>query len=78
MSGKLDVRFRGRLGAFLLDTMFQAPSRGVTALFGRSGSGKTTVVNAVAGLLRPHRGRVVVQGEVLADTNVSPLTSSIT
>jgi molybdate transport system ATP-binding protein len=31
----------------------------VTALFGRSGSGKTTVVNAVAGLLRPDAGRIV-------------------
>ncbi len=37
------------------------------ALFGRSGSGKSTVVNALAGLLRPDTGRIVVDGEVLFD-----------
>ena len=37
------------------------------ALFGRSGSGKSTVVNALAGLLRPVAGRIVVDGEVLFD-----------
>ena len=37
------------------------------ALFGRSGSGKSTVVNALAGLLRPDAGRIVVDGEVLFD-----------
>jgi molybdate transport system ATP-binding protein len=34
---------------------FEAPA-GVTALFGRSGSGKTSVINAIAGLLRPQSG----------------------
>ena len=38
------------------------------ALFGRSGSGKSTVVNALAGLLRPDAGRIVVDGEVLFDS----------
>ena len=41
----------------------------MTARFGRSGSGKTTVVNAVAGLLRPDAGRVTVDGAVLLDTD---------
>jgi molybdate transport system ATP-binding protein len=39
----------------------------VTALFGRSGAGKTTVVNAVAGLMRAQAGRVVVDGRVMQD-----------
>ncbi|MEL6206147.1 MAG: molybdenum ABC transporter ATP-binding protein [Pseudomonadota bacterium] len=52
---------------FDLDVSFEAPD-GVTALFGRSGSGKTSIVNAVAGLLQPDMGRVVVEGEVLTDT----------
>ena len=39
----------------------------VLALFGRSGSGKSTVVNALAGLLRPDAGRITVDGEVLFD-----------
>ncbi|NGM47177.1 molybdenum ABC transporter ATP-binding protein [Rhodobacter sp. SGA-6-6] len=63
----LSVSLSHSFGGFRLEAAFEAPP-GVTALFGRSGSGKTTVVNAVAGLLRPHRGRVAVQGEVLADT----------
>ena len=37
------------------------------ALFGRSGSGKSTVVNALAGLLRPDTGRIVIDGVVLFD-----------
>ncbi|MDO6413519.1 ATP-binding cassette domain-containing protein [Sphingomonas sp. BIUV-7] len=38
---------------------------GLTALFGPSGCGKTSVLNMVAGLLRPDRGRIVVAGETL-------------
>lgn len=63
----ISVALRHRLGGFALDVAFEAPA-GVTALFGRSGSGKTTVVNAVAGLLRPDAGRIVAGGEVLLDT----------
>ncbi len=47
---------------------FEAPSHGITALFGRSGSGKTTVLNAVAGLLRPNSCRIALDGVVLADS----------
>ena len=46
---------------------FKAPG-GVTALFGPSGVGKTTVLDAVAGLLKPTRGRIVVSGRVLFDS----------
>jgi molybdate transport system ATP-binding protein len=46
---------------------FAAPG-GLTALFGPSGAGKTSVLDCVAGLLRPLRGRVVVAGEVLFDS----------
>jgi len=63
----LDVRLRHAFGSFILDVDFTAPA-GVTALFGRSGAGKTTVVNAVAGLLRPAEGRIVVDGATLLDT----------
>ncbi len=40
---------------------------GLTALFGPSGAGKTSVLDAVAGLLKPDRGRIVVDGRVLFD-----------
>lgn len=62
----LSVDIQHHFAGFDLDVSFEAP-RGVTALFGRSGSGKTTVVNAVAGLLRPDAGRVVLNGQTLFD-----------
>ena len=60
----ISVDVQKRLGAFELDAQFEAPA-GVTAIFGRSGSGKTSVVNAVAGLLRPDAGRIAIGQEVL-------------
>ncbi len=63
----IEVAVRHRLGRFAIDAAFSAGA-GLTALFGRSGAGKTTLVNAVAGLLRPERGRVTVEGQVLLDT----------
>jgi molybdate transport system ATP-binding protein len=41
---------------------------GVTALFGRSGAGKTSIISMVAGLLRPDRGTIALDGETLDDT----------
>jgi len=63
----LSVSLRHRLGDFALDLAFEAPD-GVTVLFGRSGSGKTSVINAVAGLMQPDAGRIAVAGRVLFDS----------
>lgn len=63
----LDVEVTHRLGAFALSARFRAEP-GLTALFGHSGSGKTSLINIIAGLIRPDRGRVSVNGEVLVDT----------
>jgi len=60
----LSVSLRHRFQDFTLDVAFDAPP-GLTCLFGRSGSGKTTVVNAVAGLLRPDHGRIILDSTVL-------------
>lgn len=62
----LEVAIRHGFGAFRLDVAFRAPA-GLTALFGRSGSGKSSVVNAVAGLLLPDAGRIALPGRVLFD-----------
>jgi len=62
----LEVDVSHRLGAFALDARFTSEGR-VTALFGRSGAGKTSLVNCLAGLIRPDRGRIVVDGHVLFD-----------
>jgi molybdate transport system ATP-binding protein len=64
---KLEVAAERRLEAFALDARFQSAGR-VTALFGRSGSGKTTRLNVIAGLVQPQRGRIAVDGEVLYDS----------
>lgn len=63
----LSVSTRHRLGAFELDASFTSEG-GVTALFGRSGSGKTSMIRIIAGLLRPDDGQVSLDGEVLADS----------
>jgi len=45
-----------------------ASSAGLVALVGRSGAGKTSVLDMIAGLLRPDAGRIAVGGEVLFDS----------
>ena len=65
MTLKLDIE--RRLGSFRLKAAFEA-GEGITALFGRSGAGKTSVVNAIAGILRPDRGRIVIRGEPVFDS----------
>jgi len=63
----LDVDVDHARGSFRLHARFSS-APGLTALFGRSGSGKTSLVNIVGGLIRPDRGRLVVDGQVLVDT----------
>ena len=63
----LSVALRHAFQGFTLDAAFQAPT-GITALYGRSGSGKTTIINAVAGLLRTDQGRVQVGQTLLSDS----------
>ena len=57
-----------RLGDFELEVAFKADAP-IVGLFGRSGSGKTSLVNALAGIARPRRGRIVVNGETLFDSD---------
>lgn len=52
---------------FALDVNITFTER-VTALFGPSGAGKSTVLNVVAGIVRPDQGRVAINGEVVLDT----------
>ncbi|MEJ6398371.1 molybdenum ABC transporter ATP-binding protein [Yoonia sp. 208BN28-4] len=63
----LDVHIQGRLGATQFDAGFVAPV-GVTALFGPSGAGKTSIVNAIAGLWRPKTGRIALGDQVWCDS----------
>jgi len=63
----LSLEVERSLGDFRLAASFEA-GEGVTALFGRSGAGKTSVVNAIAGILRPDRGRIAINGETMFDS----------
>lgn len=62
-------------GAFKLDAAFTSDG-GVTALFGRSGSGKSSIVRIIAGLARPGKGRVEFDGQVLVDTGTGVFVPS--
>ena len=62
----ISARFAGSLGSFSLDVAFEAPARGITALYGPSGCGKTTVLRCIAGLRRMD-GRLSVGEQVWQD-----------
>lgn len=63
------IEFSGSLprSSFTLDAAFASNAR-LTALFGASGSGKSTVLNMIAGLQKPARGRIAIDGMTLLDT----------
>ena len=62
----LTLDLRKRLGALSLEAAFEA-GPGVTVLFGRSGCGKSSLLNMIAGLMRPDSGRIAFAGETLDD-----------
>ena len=64
----IEVSVRKRLGGFALDVELSCATDGIVALFGRSGAGKTSLVNMLAGLLRPDEGRVEIEGTTLFDS----------
>jgi molybdate transport system ATP-binding protein len=62
-----DVDVSRQIGDVRISARFEAGD-GITALFGPSGAGKTTILNMVAGLLRPDAGRIAVNGQTLFDS----------
>ena len=64
----LTVDVEKRLGEFQIAAKFET-SGGATALFGPSGAGKTSIVNMIAGLLKPDRGRIALDDTVLFDSS---------
>ncbi len=63
----LSVAIRHLQGDFRIEAQFAVSGR-LTALFGPSGSGKSSLINLIAGLIRPDEGRIEVDGKVLVDT----------
>src|SRR3546814_6852374 len=62
----IDIDVSRRLGDRILAARFTA-GPGLTALFGPSGAGKTSILNMVAGLLRPDRGHIRIGDRTLFD-----------
>ena len=62
----LVVEVEKKLGDFAVNALF-ASEGGVTALFGPSGAGKTSIINMIAGLMKPDRGRILLDDLVLFD-----------
>lgn len=65
----MEINVTRRQGGFLVNAAFTGAESGVTALFGPSGAGKTSIINMVAGLMRPDAGRIAVNGMCLFDSN---------
>ena len=65
----IDIRLKKRRGEFALDVAFHLAGPGVVALFGRSGCGKTTIIDLIAGLLAPDEGTVRLDEAVLYDAS---------
>jgi molybdate transport system ATP-binding protein len=65
----LNIEVRKQRGGFTLEVVIAAPTPGVVALFGRSGCGKTTLANIIAGLLPADSARIQVDEVVLDDSD---------
>jgi molybdate transport system ATP-binding protein len=65
----LDLSIRKQLAGFRLDARLEIADSGLTALFGRSGAGKTSIIAAIAGLLKPDEGHVRIAGRTLYDAS---------
>ncbi|MCB1792476.1 MAG: molybdenum ABC transporter ATP-binding protein [Gammaproteobacteria bacterium] len=72
MTVSIDLRLTR--GDFTLDTAFEVPASGFTALFGPSGCGKTTLLRAIAGLEPAAQGQVLVDGECWQDSRTQLAT----
>ena len=65
----IKILFKQSLGETDFDIDVSLPGSGISALFGRSGAGKTTLINVISGLVTPKQGKVSIGEHVLFDTN---------
>ncbi|MGL4723359.1 MAG: molybdenum ABC transporter ATP-binding protein ModC [Scandinavium sp.] len=63
----LELNFSQTLGDHCLTINESLPASGITAIFGVSGAGKTSLINAISGLTKPQKGRIVLNNRVLND-----------
>lgn len=64
----LTVKVQADLGEFTVDADFTAPGDGITAIFGKSGAGKSSIINMISGLVKPISGHISAQGHTLFDS----------
>ena len=64
----LELNFSQTLGSHCLQVNETLPTSGITAVFGVSGAGKTSLINAISGLTKPQQGRIALNDRVLSDT----------
>ena len=63
----LQINVKKQLGQLALQANIQVPEQGVTAIFGLSGSGKTSLINLVSGLIQPDEGFIRLNDRTLVD-----------
>ena len=66
----LDVKLRLSHDSFMLDAEFSVPATGITGILGASGSGKTSLLRAIAGLEPAARALVQIAGDTWQDDSV--------
>jgi molybdate transport system ATP-binding protein len=64
----IDIRLQVDFKDFALDVDLSLPGRGVSALYGHSGSGKTTCLRCIAGLEKAANGLIRINGETWQDS----------
>lgn len=65
----LSIDIQQNLGAFSLDIQAEIPSKGVTAIWGKSGAGKSSLINLIAGLSLPQKGAISINEHILFDSS---------
>ncbi len=63
----LELNFTQQLGEQTLKVNAQLPAKGITAIFGVSGAGKTSLINVISGLTQPQEGRITLNDRLLCD-----------
>ena len=65
----LKVSIKHEFPSLTIDIQFEGEQNCITALFGKSGSGKTSILNMISGLVKPDYGYIEIDNDIILDTN---------